>query len=380
MNHTDLRYPLPKINTMIRSHVEAEPHDHRLADSPEPPLPLLITGVAGVAGYNAFHYFRHKYGRQVIGIRRKDNWPLHGEGILACNGDDRETLARLLDKYQFAAVLNCEGTCKLKSCELDPKMAQRVNIDSVTTMLDVIRGSSTRLVHLSIDLVFSGTRGGNHTEDDPTDPVTVYGKTMAEAEHIILSEFRQSLRAAILRISLPMGISFNGHAGAIDWIQSRFKQGKPATLYYDEIRTPTYTDCLNPLLEAVLARSGMNGLFHAGGPRQLSLFQIAQIVNRVGGYDPSLLHGCMRIEAGPLPPRAGDVSMNSTKLASALGYDPFDPWPLDGDHVPTDLNWHFDGPRGSPDLLADCLYRNPRYDRAGSTKSGIQNKHEISIT
>ncbi len=38
-------------------------------------------------------------------------------------------------------------------------------------------------------------------------------------------------RACILRISLPMGISFNGHAGAIDWIQSRFKKGKPATLY-----------------------------------------------------------------------------------------------------------------------------------------------------
>ena len=38
-----------------------------------------------------------------------------------------------------------------------------------------------------------------------------------------------------------------GHAGAIDWIQSRFKKGRPATLYFDEVRTPTYTDCLNPL-------------------------------------------------------------------------------------------------------------------------------------
>src|SRR6267142_1898479 len=328
----------------------------------EPPFPLLVTGVAGVAGYNAFHYFRRKYGPQVIGIRRKDNWPLRGEGIIACACDDRETLLRLFEKHQFAAVLNCEGTCKLRSCELDPKMAQRVNIDSVTTMLDCLRGTSTRLVHLSIDLVYSGTRGGGHVEDDATDPVTVYGKTMAEAEKIILAEIKggqseqkqakeakkgcqpeQSdnvtgpcrallsslpsvecssssiqgngggVAAAILRISLPMGFSFNGHAGAIDWIQSRFKKGKPATLYYDEIRTPTYTDCLNPLLAAVLARREICGLFHAGGPRRLSLFQIAQIVNRVGGYDPHLLYGCMRIDAGPLPPRAGDDTMNSRK-------------------------------------------------------------------
>lgn len=347
----------------------------------EIPLPLLVTGVAGVAGYNAFHYFRQRYGQLVIGTRRTENWPLRGEGIVPCDCDDRDSLARLFDKYQFAAVLNAEGTCKLKSCELDPSMAQRVNIDSVTTMLDVIRGTATRLVHLSIDLVFSGTRGGGHVEEDETDPVTVYGKTMAEAEQLLLQPEANGLRsvrqhtpgavspearwppasACVLRISLPMGVSFNGHAGAIDWIQSRFKKGKPATLYFDELRTPTYTDCLNPLLATVLARRDIAGLFHAGGPRRLSLFQIAQVVNRVGGYDPHLLHGCPRIDAGPLPPRAGDVTMDSSKLSRALGYDPFDPWPLDDDNVPTHRDWHKEGPRGSPELLADVLYRNPRY-------------------
>lgn len=359
----------------------------------ESPLPLLVTGVAGVAGYNAFHYFRRKYGNQVVGIRRKDNWPLRGEGIVACDGDDRASLSRLFDQHQFAAVLNCEGTCKLKSCELAPDMARRVNIDSVTALLDVIRGPSTRLVHLSIDLVFSGTRAGDHLETDETDPVTVYGKTMAEAERIILrtpvhqpeaNSFRNcraanrspeaglplaAASACILRISLPMGVSFNGHAGAIDWIQSRFKKGKPATLYYDEIRTPTYTDCLNRLLRSVLARRDLQGLYHAGGPRRLSLYQIAQIVNRLGGYEPTLLHGCPRIEAGPLPPRAGDVSMDSSRLTAALGYCPFDPWPLDDEHVPTDRDWHFLGNRGSPELLRDVLYHNPRLHKKTSRAS-----------
>ena len=124
--------------------------------------------------------------------------------------------------------------------------------------------------------------------------------------------------ACTLRISLPMGVSFNGHAGAIDWIQSRFKKGRPATLYFDEVRTPAYTDCLNRLYERVLA-SDLCGVYHAGGPLPLSLYEIAQIVNRVGGYDPKLLMGCPRIEAGPIPPRAGNVTMNSAALAEALG-------------------------------------------------------------
>ena len=110
-----------------------------------------------------------------------------------------------------------------------------------------------------------------------------------------------------------MGISFNGHAGAIDWIQSRFKKSKPATLYFDEIRTPTYTDCLNELCEVVLG-SELSGLYHAGGPRRLSLFNIAQVINRVGGYDPKLLMGCPRRLAGPIPPRA--AMYRSTQVSS----------------------------------------------------------------
>jgi dTDP-4-dehydrorhamnose reductase len=178
-----------------------------------------------------------------------------------------------------------------------------------------------------------------------------------------------------------MGISFNGHAGAIDWIQSRFKKSKPATLYYDEVRTPTYTDCLNPLLADVLSRPHIRGLFHAGGPRRLSLFQIAQIVNRVGGYDPDLLQGCPRIEAGPMPPRAGDVTMDSSKLARALGYDPFDPWPLDEEHVPTHRRWHYEGPRGSPEFLSEILYRNPRRpnDQASNYKFQTNSKPKIPM-
>ena len=85
-----------------------------------------------------------------------------------------------------------------------------------------------RLVHLSCDLVFSGADGrGGYVETDPTDPVTVYGKTMVAGEEAIAAA---DPTACILRISLPMGVSFSGHAGAIDWIVSRFKKSRPATL------------------------------------------------------------------------------------------------------------------------------------------------------
>lgn len=323
-----------------------------------PPLPLLVTGIAGVAGYNAFRYFHNRFPGQVIGTRRRGNWRLRGDGIVPCDIYDAEGMDHLFKRYRFRSVLSCEGTCKLKSCELDPGLAWRVNVAGVENLLEFVGASDIRLIHLSIDLVYSGRGSGGYVESDPPDPVTVYGKTMAQAERLILDARPD---ATVLRISLPMGVSFNGHAGAIDWIQSRFKKSKPATLYFDEIRTPTYTDCMNLLFGELLSRP-MPGLYHAGGPRRLSLYQIAQIVNRIGGYDPRHLQGCYRAEAGPIPPRAGNVSMNSDKLIKALGYQPFAPWPADDAFVPTHRDWHFERPSdesGSPALLRRMLYHNP---------------------
>lgn len=333
--------------------------------SDELPLPLLITGIAGVPGFNALHYFQAKYPGQVFGIRQEDNSRLSGPGVLPCNAEDRDRLAHWFDRYDFAAVLNCAGNCNLRACELDPELARRINVEGVRNVLSQTVPRNVRLAHLSVDLVFSGERDGGYTEDDPIDPVTMYGKTMAVGERLVLDADPE---ACVLRISLPMGISSNGHAGAIDWITSRFKKSRPATLYFDEIRTPTYTDCLSALCETVL-RKGLSGLFHAGGPRRLSLYQIAQIINRVGGYDPDTLMGILRHEAGPIPPRAGNVSMDSSKLFRALGYDPFDPWPRDEWLVPTDRDWHrrrgADEP-GSPEYLHEMLCTNRKESFSGA--------------
>ena len=322
-----------------------------------PPLPMLITGIAGVPGYNAFHHFRTLYGDQVVGLRQASMWPLAGDGIVACDVEDATGIKRLWDQYKFKSLLNCAGTCRLKSCELDPIMAHRVNVAGTANIMSGAARHQARTIHLSIDLVFSGENQGDYTEEDPLDPVTVYGAKMVEAETVVKNLCPYS---CILRISLPMGISFNGHAGAIDWIASRFKQDKPATLYYDEIRTPTYTDCMNRLYERLLSQP-IVGTFHAGGPRTLSLFEIAQIVSVVGGYDPALLQGCPRREAGPIPPRAGNVTMNSSKLIETLGYQPFDPWPFPAHLVPTHRAWHLEQTQfgGSQEHVHSLLYQNP---------------------
>lgn len=318
---------------------------------------MLITGIAGVAGLNAFHYFRRLYPGQVIGMRPRQTWQLVGAGVVAQDAEDGAGVTELFRTHRFGSVLNCVGNCALKSCELDPAMAHLINVRSAEALVANVRAHGSRLVHLSSDLVFSGNRDGNYRETDPVDPVTIYGKTMARGEEVMVNGVPS---AAVLRISLPMGPSFNRHAGAIDWIQSRFRNNRPATLYFDEIRSCTYCDDLNQVFEWFL-RNESAGLFHLGGPRALTLYQIAQVVNRTGGYDPFLLKGCPRQDAGPMPPRAGNVSMCSDKLVLAMGRNPFRPWPVGLDLLPSDRHWHFQRHAGEGSLarIAERLYRYP---------------------
>lgn len=321
-------------------------------------LPLLITGVTGVPGYSVFQYFHAKYPNHVTAIRPVRYWPLRGEGIIPLDIEDRKGLAELMKRKQFKSVLNGAGSCALKSCEMNAVLAYRVNVQSVLNVLEMIGGRDVRLIHLSTDLVFPGKTDGLYTERDPVAPVTIYGKAMAIAEEIIMLRYPS---AAIFRISLPMGISVNGHAGAIDWILSRFKKNNPATLYFDELRSPFYCEDFNEVVEITLGNI-IKGIHHLGSHRHLSLYQIGQIVNKVGGYTPDLLKGCMRKEAGPMPPRAGNVTMSNQKLIQALGVDLFRKWPYLEDHVPDGKDWHYDRPGHMvfhPEQIHSCLYRIP---------------------
>src|SRR5205814_486106 len=95
-----------------------------------------------------------------------------GERIIAQDTSDAAAMRALFLRFGFRSVLNTVGNCALKSCQLDPAMAWRINVTSAEVIADSVREHGCRLVHLSSDLVFSGTRGGNHVETDAVEPVS----------------------------------------------------------------------------------------------------------------------------------------------------------------------------------------------------------------
>jgi dTDP-4-dehydrorhamnose reductase len=302
--------------------------------------PILVTGLAGVPGFAHFNFFRSNH-IPVVGVRPKRKWNMNLPGAEGADVEDLvDALPELYRRHGFCAVVDASGNCALKNCEHNYDMAWNLNGLQGLIIADFCATHSIPLIRFSTDHVYSGSDPLKvHLEEDLPDYVTKYGKSMAQAEQEIL---QCNPYTVILRIALPMSYSWGGHAGAVDWIENRFKKNNKATLYYDEIRNSAYSrDICNVTLEILNKGMIPGGIYHCGGPRALSLYEIAQVINLCGAYDPELLVGCPRLEAGPFPPRAGNLQMDSSKLWNALGSNRFlRAWPEREDLVPTDVQWH----------------------------------------
>jgi dTDP-4-dehydrorhamnose reductase len=169
-----------------------------------------------------------------------------------------------------------------------------VNVEGSAAVAEASRG--LRLVHLSSDLVFDGTRG-RYREQDAPDPVNAYGRSKAEAERLV-SELHPD--ATIVRTSLIYG-------GAEPGPQERLA-AEGTRFFVDEIRSPVQVgDLAQALLEVVELE--LPGPLHLGGADDVSRFDFAVLL----GADPD------RIErAHTTPDRAPNVSLDSSRAAGLL--------------------------------------------------------------
>lgn len=153
-----------------------------------------------------------------------------------------------------------------------------------------------RLVHLSSDIVFDGTRG-RYREDDEVRPVHAYGRSKAEAERLVAELHPE---AAIARTSLIYGGTEAGPQERLAREGRRF--------FIDEIRSPVQVgDLARALLELVALDYA--GLLHVAGADDISRYDLAVLMRA----DPT------RIErVNTTPDRAPNVSLDSSRAAGLL--------------------------------------------------------------
>jgi len=275
---------------------------------------ILVTGITSIHGWPIYRRLSRILTKShLFGIRPPKTDMPAGPNVSAACITDKDQLIRIRKRFKPTHIVHCAGVCDLDVCEDRPDWAYAINVEGTRIVSEVF--GDLPILYMSTDLVFSGDDPpeGGYAECHNASPVSVAGRTFAEAEAFLNTDYHH----CIVRLGLPLGDSVTGNKGAIDWIESRFKRKLPVTLFHDEFRSCVSCGEIEEMAVHVLSES-WTGLYHFGGRRSWSLHEIGEYVIQRGGYDPSLLNGILRHQEVNGPPRIGDVSLNSQRYQDRI--------------------------------------------------------------
>jgi dTDP-4-dehydrorhamnose reductase len=247
---------------------------------------------------------------QVIGAVRSASAKAHFPAPIAermvCGTDllAGDMLARLFATIRPDVVVNCAGLTKHLPAGNEPLPAIAMNALLPHRLAQLCRIAGSRLIHVSTDCVFAGTRG-NYRETDPADAADIYGRSKALGE--VSGSGLLTLRTSTI------GHELGTRHGLLEWFlsQTRCKgytraifSGLPSVVFARVVR------------DIVIPDSRLSGLYHVAGPA-ISKADLLGMVAATYRAD---------IEIAPDDQFALDRSLDATLFRQATGYCA-PPWP-----------------------------------------------------
>ena len=241
-----------------------------------------------------------------------------GADLPEVNITDLSLVQRALKGAQFDAVIHTAAFTAVDECEHRPDLAFQVNAEGTRNVVVACLEASLPMLYLSTDYVFDGRKPSSYVEDDPPNPLNVYGRSKLEGEkHVI-----ELLPAAwIVRTSWlfgPMGKNF------VAAILQRARRNEPLRVVDDQVGAPTYTSDLAAKLEQIVMK-GNPGVYHVTNQGYCSWFEFAEEILRQAGLTHVPLSAIPTSASDRLAVRPPNSRLAQTRLESeGLGLLP--PW------------------------------------------------------
>lgn len=168
----------------------------------------------------------------------------------------------------------------------------RVNSEGAATVADAAARVGARLIHMSTDLVFDGTKGEPYTEDDTPNPLDDYGRSKLEAEHRVLELHPGAL---VVRTSLLVGRERPGRQEQA--VLEAALGERDAVFFEDEWRSAVLVaDLAAALLELVALE--LSGILHVAGAEPVNRYELACMIAVAHGLPTSRLRRGTIAESG----------------------------------------------------------------------------------
>lgn len=273
---------------------------------------ILITGAAGQLG----SYLLRESSRRGLTVaawshRQRGtlfDYPLHPVAM-----EDDRAVAKAFAELKPAVVIHTAALASIAACYKDSAQAEHINHRAVKLLARLCRESGARLIQVSTDLVFNGSRAP-YREADSVSPLSIYGRTKANAEQAALS----APGSGVVRLSLMYGPTLVDRPVIFDQLLSALRRGEPfASLFSDEYRTPL---SLEVTAQALLDLVGVawTGILHLGGPERMSRLEFGRRLARYLGADDGLVQSASRLDGSPAEARPEDVSLDSSLFMTMM--------------------------------------------------------------
>ena len=150
-------------------------------------------------------------------------------------------------------ILNCAAYTAVDKAQNEQELADKINHLAVKNLAMLSNEFGIKLIHISTDYVFDGTNFKPYTEDDTTNPQSVYGSTKLDGEKTILEcNLKNSI---IIRTSWVYS-----HYGA-NFVKTMLRLGKEKEslgVIFDQVGTPTYAKDLAKAILQIIQHSAFN--------------------------------------------------------------------------------------------------------------------------
>jgi dTDP-4-dehydrorhamnose reductase len=262
-------------------------------------MKILVTGAGGLVGSHAARLAEGRH--HVLACRRAQFDILDRKGTL-----------RAVREFSPDAVLHCAAYTDVDGAEREPEKAMEINAAGSRVVAESAREVGALVVYVSSDYVFDGTAAVPYREEDPTGPLSSYGRSKLEGERAVAEASPEA--HTIVRT----GWLYGAGKGFVDWARNRLLAGEELPLVQNRTGSPTSArEVAEALL--VLTEGGHRGLFHFVNPGEATWLRLGEAVaEELSVANP-------RIRAIPFEslnrpaPRPGYSSLSVARFEKATG-------------------------------------------------------------
>lgn len=271
---------------------------------------LLVTGASGLLGINLA--LRESAQREVTGITHSHSlsgmpFPVRSVDMMVPG-----VLDKMLDDVQPELVVHCAALANIDTCEKQPEQAAMINSRVPGLLAQASRKRNIRLVHLSTDAVFDGSRG-NYLETDTPHPLSVYAQTKLAGEQAVMEAYPQ---AVVARVNF-YGWSLTGKHSLAEFFFNNLSAGKTINGFTDVQFCPLFVNHLADILMH-LAEGNHSGIFHVVSPISMSKYEFGCRIAEAFGLDERLIKPVSVLDGGLAARRSPNLTLNIDKLKETL--------------------------------------------------------------